>query len=869
MPLWRKRSDADFAEEIRAHLALEADALAREGIAESDASATARRSFGNLTTTQERFHESQRTRWIERIRQDLVGAARQLRRAPGFTVTATLTLALGIGLSTSVFAVANAVLIRRLPIADQNRVVLLWGESQDGNNSKIPLTLDMVQALQRQFRTLESASFFAFRGAVPAPIRSGDRVFPIQLGMISGNFFDVLGCQAEFGRALNRDDDVAGAAPVVVLSHRAWKRDFGGDPAVVGKSVSMIYTNRSYKIVGVMPVGVEYPGQADVWVPLVAYGAAGGFLDALTGELNVLARLRPNASATDARAELTTLFAESDSHASRRGVRGAAQSLPDVVLGNVKPAVLLVSVIATLLLFITCVNVANLLFVRALSRTGELTLRSAIGANRGRLVSQLLAESCLLSIAGGLAGVGLASIAIRVFVIAAPNSAPRIDEVHLDGATIVAAIVVTSVAMLMSGLGPALFASRSFAHGSLPAGSRHTSGRRLRKLAEALVVAQIALAAITLVTAGLVTRSLMNLERLDLSFDPHHLLAAALAMSPDRLSDATKQRVALDLVVSNVRAIPGVRAVTLVAAMPFVGDGGGIDDRLSVAGQSSEDRIRNPIEDLEIASPDYFAMLRIPVLRGRAFTTEDRKGSPPVIVISSSVAAHFWPGIDPIGKQLRLSPDEFTVVGVVPDTRYRDAQIARPAVYFPIEQWPDVPTTLLVRTSDAPALIAPAMRRAVANANNGVTVVDASPVEDLLATPRAQPRLNAIVLGLFAFAAIMLAAIGLFGIVATMVRQRIPEFGVRMALGATSKRIGTGVMFRGLCLAVVGTVIGIAGALAAGRLVSALLFDVNAFDGVTLLVVASMMLGIAAVASWIPARFAMRVHPVAALRREN
>jgi putative ABC transport system permease protein len=484
-------------------------------------------------------------------------------------------------------------------------------------------------------------------------------------------------------------------------------------------------------------------------------------------------------------------------------------------------------------------------------------------------VSQLLAESCLLAIAGGLAGVVLARIAIRMFVIAAPSSAPRIDEIHMDGATLIAAILFTSVAMLISGLGPALFASRSFAYGSLPSSSRHTSGRRMRKLAEGLVVAQIALAAITLVTAGLVTRSLMKLERLDLSFDSHHLFAAMLAMSPDQLPEPHKQRVALDLIVTNVRALPGVRAVAPVAAMPFVGDGGGVDVRMSVAGQSSEERGRNPIDDLEIASPDYFATLGIPVLRGRSFASEDRKGSPPVIVISKSVADHFWPGVDPIGMQLSDPPDEYTVVGVVPDTRYRDAQTARPAVYFPVDQWPDVPTTLLVRTDESLASIAPALRRAVASANDGVTVVSASSVEDLLAAPHAQPRLNAIVLVLFGFVSIVLAAIGLFAIIATTVRQRTQEFGIRTALGATSKLIGTSVMLRGHFLALVGTAIGIAAALAAGHLVSALLFDVNAVDGVTLLVVASLMLGIAAIASFVPARLAMRVNPVTALRREN
>ncbi len=421
----------------------------------------------------------------------------------------------------------------------------------------------------------------------------------------------------------------------------------------------------------------------------------------------------------------------------------------------------------------------------------------------------------------------------------------------------------------MSGLGPALFASRSFAHESLPSNSRHTSGRRLRKLAEGLVVAQIALAAITSMTAGLVTRSLMKLERLDLSFDSHHLFAAMLAMSPDQIPDARETTRGPRPHRVQRSSVTG-RASRYARCCYAVRGSCGWHRRSNVCRRTKQrGRGRDPINDLEIASPDFFAMLGIPVLRGRPFASADRKGSSPVIVISKSVADHFWPGVDPIGMQLSDPPDEFTVVGVVPDTHYRDAQTARPAVYFPVNQWPGVPTTLLVRTDDSLASIAPALRRAVASANDGVTVISASSVEELLAAPRAQPRLNAIVLALFGFASIVLAAIGLFAIIATTVRQRTQEFGIRTALGATSKLIGTSIMLRGLFLALVGTAIGIAGALAASRLVSALLFDVSAVDSVTLLGVASLMLGTAAIASFVPARLAMRVNPVTALRREN
>jgi predicted permease len=799
-------------------------------------------------------------------------AIRGLIRAPGFAVAATLTLALGIGLSTAVFTVADALLLRRLPVADQDRLILLWGETRDGRFSNFPLALHDVREFGRRSRTLDDIAFFAFRGAIPNPIRSDDRVYPIQMALVSGNFFDVLRSPPAIGRSFRREDDVAGAAPVVVLSHRAWQQRFGGDSAIIGRSMTMIYTGRTYTIVGVMPQGLEYPQGTEVWAPLIAYGAAGGFLDLVSGELDLLARLRPEASASQARAELTSFFGRPDAPVWHRDVRGVAHPFADIVLGDTKPAVLLVTLAAALLLFITCVNVANLLLVRALGRVKEFLVRSALGANRRRIVAQLLTESGLLAVAGGLLGVALATAAVRMFVAFAPRSSPRIDEIGVNGTALVAAVVIATVALLVSGLGPALFTSRVHAHDVLRSGSRHTGGRRVRAVAEVLVVAQIALAAVSLSAAGLVTRSLIKLQRVDLSFEPGRLLIAVLAMRGDQLTDAQKQRSALELVLSNTEALPGVQAVTPVMAVPFVGAGGGIDGRLSMPGESEEDKARNPMVNMEVAAPNYFAMLGIPVLRGRSFRNEDREGAAPVIVVSNSVARYFWPGSDPIGKRLAMPGREFTVVGVVPDTRYRELRTARPSVYFPLRQSPFstmVPSTLLIRTTTAPADVVPALRRAVADAHSGVAVVGASSLETLLGAPRAQPRLNAIVLALFAAAAVSLAAIGLFAIIATMVRQRSHELGIRMALGGTSGQVGRMVMGRGLSLAIAGAAIGMAGALATSRLLSALLFEISPTDAATLVAVAALMLSVGAVASFVPARLSMRVDPVIALRSEG
>jgi putative ABC transport system permease protein len=797
--------------------------------------------------------------------------ARSLIRSPGFAAAAMLTLALGIGLSTAVFTIADALLLRPLPVGDQDRLVVLWGETRDGRFSNFPLALKDVRDFQQRSRSLAAVAFFEFRGATPVPIRANDRVYPVQASLVSGNFFDVLQSRAAVGRALRPDDDIAGAAPVVVLSYHAWQQRFAGDSAIIGRPITMIDFARSYTIVGIMPQGLEYPRGTDMWVPVIAHATAGGFLDRVTGELDILARLRPGASAVQARAELTTFFGRSDAPAALREVHGVVHSLADITLGNTKPAVIAVMLAAALLLLTTCVNVANLVLVRALGRIREFVVRSALGANRGRIVLQLLGESALLSFAGGVLGIGLAIAGTRAFVAFAPASIPRLDEIRLNGPALLAAVLITTAAMLLAGLGPALFTSRVDAHDVLRSGVRHTGGRHVRAAAEALVVAQIALAAVSLAAAGLVTRSFIKLQHVDLSFDPGQLLVATVAMQPDQRADPQRVRAVLDVVLASTEALPGVRAVSPVLGVPFRGSGGGIDGRLSTPGQSQEETAGNPIVNMEVTAPNYFAMLGIPVLRGRAFRDEDREGTTPVVVVSSSIARHFWPNADPIGKRVGSAGDEQTVIGLVPDTRYRELQTARPTVYFPLRQspfGPIVPSTLLIRTTGSPIDVIPALRRVIAEGHSGAELISASSLETLLDLPRAQPRLNAIVLVLFAGAAVLLAGIGLFAIIATMVRQRTHELGIRMALGATAGDVCRMVMVRGIAIAVVGAAVGMAGALAATRLLSALLFDVSPTDPATLVSVAGLMLAVAAIASFVPARLSMRIDPVIALRSD-
>jgi predicted permease len=377
-----------------------------------------------------------------------------------FAAVAITTLALGIGTSTAVVTVADALLFRPLPVVDEDRLTLLWGETPDGRFSNVPLRLEEAQAFQRQARSIDQLAYHTFRGASPEAFRDGDRVMQLRIAMVSGNYFDVLGARPAVGRAFGADDDVRGVAPVLVLSHRAWRQQFGGDSGVIGRSILMATSSRSYQVVGVMPPGLDYPRGTDVWTPLSAYSAAGGFFDLASNELDLVTRLATGATASQARSELTTFFAGITGSAWRNQARGVATGFREVVLGDARPAVRVVLLAAGMLLLVACFNVANLLLVRSLTRVRELVVRTALGASRARIVRHQFRETAVLSIVGGIAGVLLAAALVRLFITFAPASLPRIDEVSLNGTALAAALGMAVLTTLIAGLAPAVFAAR-------------------------------------------------------------------------------------------------------------------------------------------------------------------------------------------------------------------------------------------------------------------------------------------------------------------------------------------------------------------------------------------------------------------------
>lgn len=882
----RDRLRAEVDEELAHHLALSIEQLEAAGFSPHDARAEALRRLAGTAevsvpheghalrdvnsqlyrAARRREHRMHTREWMDALMQTLRVALRGLRRTPGFVVTTVLTLALGIGLATAVFTVANALLLRELPVVEQERIVQLSTRTRDGRVEDFPVSYATARGFVDRSRALERVAFAGYEGAAAQTVLEDGQTTRLHRALVSGDFFAVLGARPILGRALQASDDVRGAAPVMVLSHRAWRERFDGASSVLGQRLTLHESGITYTVVGVMPRGLDYPLGVDGWAAIVP--------STPEENLRVLAyypigRLAPGATAAQARDELTAYFEQGNAPPGSPELEGTVRALPEIVIGNTRPAVLAFAAASALLLLITCINVANLLLVRGLARTREIAVRAALGAGRARVAAQLLTENALLAAAGGLLGLGVAVAVVRAFVALAPASLPRVDEIQVSGAVLGGAVAITAVAMLLFGLAPALFTSRAPLHEALRSGTRQSGSRRSRLAAESLVAVQVALAVLVLSAAGLIGRSLVALQGAELAIDPSRLLVAELALRADRYDTPAAQVAMLDQLLPAIEALPGVQAVSPVVAVPFSGTHGW-DGRPTAEGQSATEAAANPLLNMEIVAPSYFATVGTSVLRGRGFTDADRQGATPVVVLSERAARHYWPGGDAIGRRLAMGPNTLTVVGVVPDTRYRELREARASIYFPLRQsfFPFTPSNLVIRTETAPASVVPALRATLATQAPGVTLANAAPFADYLDRPLAQPRLNALLLAAFAAAAVLLAAVGLFGVLATMVRQRTREFGVRLALGATAGQVSALVLRRGMVVAAVGTAVGLAGALAANRLLGALLFEVSPSDALTLGAIALVLLAVAAVASLLPARASTRIEPVVALRAE-
>lgn len=800
---------------------------------------------------------------MDRLARDVRIAFRGFRRTPTFTATAVLILGLGIGMAVAMVTVFHVVLVRPLPVSDQDRIVLPRIIDRVG----VPLDIwpERLEALRQDTRSMRDVAGVAHSGAVESPLLVGDQSVALRQSYVTGNFFEVVGAKPALGRLIRPEDDVTGAAPVLVLSFGVWRRWFRGDSSIIGRQVTEPYRRSSYTIVGVAPPGLEYPAGVDAWLPIRPFGRQ---------MVNVVARLAPNATPAMAASELLAFLRRDPQMGTLVGLAHAeAHTFTQTVVGDVRPVLIVVTAAVAVLLVTAGVNVGTLLLLRAAARARALAIRRALGASAGDIARQLLVESGLLGVAGGALGLVVGGVLLRGLVALAPPQLPRLDAISLEGAPVGVAVGVSLLTVLVFGVVPALVASRGDVAWSLRAGSRSgTHTRWHRGVRQSLVAAQVALALIMLAAAGLLARSLERLEDVDLGYRADRLAFLSLSFPVVRYGTSQPSlRQLYSEVAPRLRAVAGVTAITPVLAPPFL-----VPDlylgKYVAAGSTLPDSGESPFLPLEIGGPEYFQALGIRLSRGRGFLETDTERAPGVVVVSETVARQLWPGEDPIGKRIRGMGDtsalsQRTVVGVASDVRYRKLRETMPTLYLPWRQyyWGG---NLAVRTSGRLSAVLPAMRRAMREVDPGIDLWYAQTADQLLDGPLAQPRLSALLLTGFALASLLLAATGLYGAMASAVREQTREIGVRMALGATPARVRGDVLRRALAVAGVGTGVGVVSALASSRLLASLLYEVRPTDPVALLGACGLLLAVAALAAFVPARQATRIDPAHALRAD-
>ena len=808
--------------------------------------------------------------------QDARYAGRTLLKSRGFALVAVVTLALGIGASTAAFSVVHAVLLRPLPFPEQERLVVAWKRDTKTSNPFVELSLAEVRDWQAQAQSFDGLA------AMPTTVYGYGYVLtgrgePVQLesAKVTGRFFSLLGARAAVGRVFDDGDDRAGGPNVVVLSDRLWRDRFGADPSVVGQTLALNQT--AFNVIGVMSPSFDFPSGVDLWVPLLASANPRSIENRYVVYLQAVGRLKDGVTLEQAEADLNTIisrlaaqYPETDA----AGQRVVLTPLADHLFGDAKPALWALFAATALLLLVGAANIANLMLARATSRRRELAVRVALGASRRRLAAQLLVESFVLALAGGAAGLLLASWMVELLVALAPADIPRLGDVSLSGAALLASVAFTLGTTAVFGLLPALSASRfNLSETLAEAGGKLTNARAGNRLRGALVVGEVALTLVLVVGATLILRSFLNLSSVPLGFDPRGVLTMQLRLTGAKYAAPEARREFFRQLIERLEARPGVVAASGVLTRPLEG-AVGWDYDFAAEGQPADEARHNPDANFEIVNPHYFRTFAIPLKAGREFDERDRAGQEPVVVVSESLAErYFGSAAAAVGRRLRLDTDDEeepwrTVVGVAGDVRYRELQAARLDIYVPHAQGTPNLNHFAVRSnltaSDALWLV----RREVAGLDAQLAVSRVVTMEEQVAARLARPRFTAVLLNWLALMALLLAGVGIFGVTAYAVAQRTRELGLRVALGARPRDILLLVVGHGLKLAALGILPGLLGALVMTRWLSGLLYGVTATDPLTYAGVAALTACVALLACLVPARRATKVDPMVALRYE-
>jgi predicted permease len=808
---------------------------------------------------------------LERASQDFRIACRGLWGAKAFSVAAVLTLALGIAGTTGMFALIEGVLLRPLPVREQDRLIVAWKEVRTSGSARYPFGNTEIESVAEASQLLEKAAGVTRNGVGRTVLTDRGVSGYANVADVTGGFFDVLGVQAILGRTLSVGDDKDRTEKVIVLSRGFWQRRYGASRDVLGRRVTL--NDQPYTIVGVMPRDLDYPTGVEIWMTANSVPTNGPFGDAVRREVNLIARLRHGVTIDQATSEIVSLSQRLESEAPATAVRGlvpVVRSFTDVVIGGVRRAMLTLFAAVGLVLLIASANVANLLLMRGEGRSAELAVRAALGAGRGRLVCQVLAESVILSVLAGVVGFAATFWSLRTVIALLPAGLPRLESVRIDGLVVVFSIAVAFTTALLAGVGPALLSTPADLLSQLRTGGRGITGSAATRGRRTLVVAQIALAVTIVAAAGLLIRSVLRLQSIDLGLPADRLVMLDLYLPETKYADRRQHAQFLEDAIAQLEAVPAISAATPVNLSPFSGQGWDVP-RFAAEGQSEENAASNPSLNLESVHPNYFETFQIPLLRGRAFTAADREGTLDVAIVSDDVSAQIWPGEDAVGKRLKMGGAGgqgpwYTVVGVAAQTRYRDVASRRPTLYLPAAQFQMTATMLVLRTTVSIDLVASLARERIGLVDPAVRVMRVEPFADMLAAPLGRPRFNAFLLGMFGTVALLLSAIGLFGVMAAYVRQRDREIAVRLALGATANRVRRLVLTEAVRLTSLGAVIGLVGTILATRLLRSMLFEVDPLDPLAIAGAALTLVGVSALASYVPARRATRVDAVGALR---
>src|SRR5215472_4385269 len=862
-----KRKASDFGAEIEAHLRLETDELRDEGLSEEDARAAARRGFGNVTQARERFYESKRWLWWDHLWQDVRFGLRMLTKSPGFTSIAVLSLVLGIGANTAMFSVIEAVLLRPLSYIHADRLVSVFSVWERGGVST-PYSCSPPDFFDWRDQNRSFSSMFAFHATESALSGLGEAK-RVRVVIATAGIFSTLEAHPVIGREFTAEENRKGADHVMVVSYGFWQAEFGGLPDAVGKTIEL--DSEPYKIIGVMPRDFQFPLRgSDAYLPI-------GFDDKVMTQrgahyLHVLGRLKPGVSVPQADQDLTAIMAELRRlYPDKDGKWGVhAERWSRALVGDIRPALLVLLGAVGLVALIACANVCNLLLARATVRQRELAMRRALGAGRFRIVRQILTESLMLAISAGAASLLLAHWALQAIVYFGPKDIPRLANVGLNTTVLTFTLGVSVASALLFALIPALRSSRMEIGGLLKmSGSSTREAGRARNV---LLVGEVALSMMLLAGAGLLVRSFAGLRSVSPGFDPEGLLTLDVSVPEAHYKNSLALEGYWDRALSNLGGLPGVTSVDAVTPLPLSGDDW--SSSFSVEGRNIPEKDQ-PSAELRWATPNYLRTLGIPLRKGRTFTDADRLGAARVLLISETAARMFFPAGDAIGQKVNFGArggyekNEGEIVGIVGDVRHfgLDAPIA-PTFYVPLSQAGIDGATFVIRGQASPAALGRTARNLVQEIDRDALVGQPAMFETLLTDSLGQRRFYMMLLGAFAALALVLAAVGLYGVISYSVAQRTREIGIRVAMGAARSKVLSMVMKNGLGLVLLGLAAGQGMALMLHRTIEGLLVGVSPTDAPTFLVAAAVLLLVAILACYVPAWRASRMDPLVALRFE-